>query len=355
MRKIYKNALIENKLCDFSVVNGKFEKFGKFADSGENLNGLTVIPGLIDIHIHGCLGFDVMEGNALEPMSKYLASRGVTAFLPTTMTMPFNDIRLATNVPLQTSGAKVPGFHLEGPYIAKSRRGAQNIAHIKNPNIAEFNTLKNIRLVTLAPEIDGAIEFIKECGAVVSIGHSNANYEKTLNAINAGANCLTHTFNAMTPLTHREPGIIGAAVEKNIFAQVICDGVHVHNSVLKMLYKIFGRERMIVISDALCATGMADGEYTFGGQNITVKNKTATLKNGVLAGSCADILDGVKNLISIGIPKADAIFMASRTPAMLLNENKGLLKEGFDADFAVADDDFNIYKTVIAGNTVFQK
>ena len=226
---------------------------------------------------------------------------------------------------------------------------AKNEEFIKNPDLEEFKNLKNMKMVTIAPELEGSLEFIKGCGAVVSLGHTDCTYNEAVDAINNGANCLTHTFNAMPPLHHREPGLIGAAMDKNAYVQVICDGIHIHPAVIRMLYKMFGKDRMVLISDAMRATGLSDGEYEFGGQKIIVKDKIARTESGALAGSTSTLMDCVKKAIEFGIPEEEAFYMATTTPSQLMNVKKGQIKPGFDADLIVLDDDGEIEMTVLNG------
>ncbi len=352
---IYKNACINGKMCDICVFGGKIVSLEKTNESGIDLGGQKVIPGLIDVHIHGSAGHDTMDGDAVPYMSEYLAANGITSFMPTTMTMPMEDIERVVCALDDVKGAQVLGYHLEGPYIAISRRGAQNAEHIRKPDIREIEKLPNVRMVTIAPEVEGAKEFTEKFKGVVSLGHTDADYAQTLEIIEAGANCLTHTFNAMTPFAHRAPGPIGAAIEKNIFVQIICDGVHLHKNVVQMLYRTFGKNRVVLISDSISATGMPDGFYMLGDQKIKVCGIHADLLDGTVAGSASNLMNDVKTAISFGIPEDDAIYMASRTPAMLMNENKGLLHVGFDADFVAVDKNFNVLRTVVAGETVYRR
>ena len=339
---IYKNAKINGEIKDIRVENGKFTEIGKINENGIDLKGQTVIPGLIDIHTHGAMGVDTMDGENIEIISEYLLKNGVTSWLPTTMTMDIKDIKRVTDKTPETKGAKILGYHLEGPYISAKYKGAQNEKYIKNPDIAEFESLKNIKMITLAPELTGSMEFIKNCKAVVSIGHTDCNYETAVKAIKNGAKCLTHTFNAMTPFHHRNAGPIGAAIDENIYVQVICDGLHLHKSIITLLYRTFGADRMILISDSMRATGLPDGEYEFGGQMIDVKGGVARTKDGALAGSTSNLMDCVKKAIELGIPKLDAIKMATETPARLLGIKKGKIEVGYDADFVVVDNKMNI-------------
>lgn len=356
MKKIFKNACINGEITDIIVEDGKFKEFKKCAEEGVDLKGLEVIPGLIDIHIHGSVNHDTMDMDVdgLNKISLYLAKQGVTSFLPTTMTVAIDDIKTVVNGEIpKTDGAEIIGYHLEGPYIADSRRGAQNPDHIRKPDIKEFEEFENVKMITVAPEVEGGIEFIKNCKAVVSIGHSDADYDTTLEAIENGAKCLTHTCNAMTPLNHRFPGIVGAAIAGDAYAQFILDGVHIHPVMALMFYRTFGKERMVLISDAVKAAGMPDGIYDLGGLPIKVVNSLATLLDSdTVAGSTSNLLLGVKNAIKFGIPKEDAIYMATKTPATLIGVNKGELSVGFDADFAVVDADLNVKMTVVGGRII---
>lgn len=353
MKTVYKNIDSDNN--DIICEDGKITYIGKTNESGIDLSGLSVYPGLIDIHAHGCAGFDTMDGSALLPMSEFLARSGTTSWLPTTMTAPADKIRKVVNTaaPSSKNAANILGFHLEGPYISPEFKGAQNIKYIKKPDIDEFKTFQNIKIITIAPELDSNFKFIKNCSARISIGHTGANYETTAKAIESGASCLTHTFNAMPPLHHRDPGPIGAAIDKNIYIQVICDGFHIHKSVITALFRTFGSSRMILISDSMRATGLTDGEYEFGGQKIKVTNKQAYTPDGAIAGSTSTLFECVKKAIEFGIPKDEAFSMASKTPAEYLGlKTKGQIKPGFDADFIAADKNLNLKCIVIGGEKI---
>ncbi len=353
MKKIFKNACVNGILTDIITENGVIVSLEKTDLDGEELGGAKVFSGLIDVHTHGCLGHDTMDG-VCEKMSMFYARNGVTSYLPTTMTASMDHLNNITSADIgSVKGAKILGFHLEGPYIADKYKGAQNGKHIRKPNIEEFKKLKNVKMITLAPELETGIEFIENCPCIVSLGHTGADHETADKAIKAGAKCLTHIFNAMPPLHHRTPSVIGAAADNNIYVQVICDGLHIHSSVIRILYKLFGRDRMVLISDSMRATGLGEGCYDLGGQEVNVKGREARLSDGTLAGSVATLLDCVKTAISFGIPEADAFAMASRTPAELLGVNKGRLEKGCDADFIVLDDDLNVVKTIIGGEEVY--
>ena len=347
---IFKNCNINGEIKDIRTENGIIKELGNLRGEGTDLKGARVFAGLIDIHSHGCMGYDTMDGDKLNEMSVYLAQNGVTSWLPTTMTMDMETIKSIVNINIpKTNGAEVLGFHMEGPYISKNRKGAQNERYIKAPDIEEFKSLENIQMVTLAPEQYRCLSFIKDCGAIVSIGHTDADYNCTMSAIEKGAKCLTHTFNAMPPLHHRDPGPVGAAIDGDIYVQVICDGLHIHKSVITMLYRTFGEDRMILISDSMRATGLDDGEYEFGGQRITVTNSVARTQSGAIAGSTSNLMQCVRKAIGLGIPEKAAFNMASKTPADLLGINKGRIDLGYDADFIVVDDEYNVAMTVKAG------
>ena len=350
--KLLKNAKLNGVLTDIAVEDGKIVKIGMIAGSGYDCGGCKIYPGLIDIHSHGCLGFDTMdEENHLEEMSVYQLEHGTTTWYPTTMTMSREDIKRATDRKIDgLRGATIAGFHMEGPFIHPKYKGAQNPDFITKPSLEFFSELKNIGIVTLAPELPGSKAFIENCPAVVSIGHSDADYDTAMGAMRTGAKCLTHTFNAMNGIHHRAPGPIGAASDsEGVYCQLITDGKHIHESSIRMLVKIMGKERIILISDCIRATGLGDGEYVFGGQKIIVKDATARLEVGNLAGSTSTLFDCVKNMIAFGYNEEDAVKMATENPAKLMGLNKGKIAVGYDADFILVDDGFNLVKAIARG------
>ncbi|MBQ6948000.1 MAG: amidohydrolase family protein, partial [Clostridia bacterium] len=232
---------------------------------------------------------------------------------------------------------------------------AQDPKYIRKPDLDEFEKLPNIKMVTVAPEVEGALEFIKNCKAIVALGHTDSDYDTAIKAIENGALCLTHTFNAMPPMLHRNPGVIGAAIEKNIYAQLICDGLHVQRGAVWALYKAFGPDRLVLISDSVQTAGLPDGRYTSGGLEVELKNNECRLLDGTLAGSSAFLLDCVKKAIEFGIPEADAFKMATETPANLLGVKKGKIEVGYDADFIFLDENYDLQVTVIDGEIYYQK
>ncbi len=343
---VLKNARIHGILQDLTVIDGKIAEIGKTNRDGIDCHGHTLRAGLIDIHTHGCGGFDTMDSD-LTALSELYRKGGVTAFLPTTMTMPYEALMQVTETIPATDGATILGFHLEGPYLAEGAKGAQNSQYLREPDLAAFSRIPNVKMVTLAPELAGAIPFIEGCDAIVCIGHTEADYDTCMDAARAGAKCLSHTCNAMPPFHHRAPGPIGAALDAALYAQVICDGIHIHPAMIRTLYRLFGKERMILISDSMRATGSPDGTYSFGGQEMRVEHGVARTLDGALAGSTSTLLDCVKAAISFGIPEEDAFHMASATPAALLGVNKGLLCVGCDADFILLDQENNLVDTFI--------
>ena len=346
-----KNASLKGVLSDIDIEGGKITAVRPHDPGceGEDLGGAVVIPGLVDIHSHGCAGFDTMDAR-YEEMCDFLAKHGTTSWCPTTMTMDFDSISKAMNANTDVPGTNIVGFHMEGPYISPKYKGAQNEKFIKSPDIEEFLKLPNVKIVTIAPELEGSMEFIKKCPAVVSIGHTAADYDKTIEAIEAGANCLTHTFNAMSPIHHRNPGPIGAAAEKQIFAQVISDGLHLHKAAVLMLYRLFGSDRMVLISDSMRATGLCDGEYEFGGQPIDVVDGVARTKDGAIAGSTSTLWQCVNKAVEFGIPFDEAVKMATETPAKHIGcDNKGSIEAGKDADILILSPEGAISRVMING------
>lgn len=344
------NALVDHHRTEIFVCDGKIcrERDLTGVPIVIDAGGASIHAGLVEIHAHGCLGYDTMEGH-LREMAAFEFSRGVTTWMPTTMTMPVEAIREATDqIPDRADGeSKIPGFHMEGPYVSAAKCGAQNREYLRNPSLDEFRKLRNILMVTVAPELPGAEEFISGAGVVVSLGHSEADYECGVSAFRNGARCLTHACNAMPPLLHREPSLIGAAIMEDGYIQVICDGIHIHRAMVLALYRMFGPERMILISDSIRAAGLADGTYSFGGQQITVRDSVARTGSGALAGSTVSLHDCVRKAIAYGIPEDDAYRMASRTPSELMGWKKGRILPGYDAEFVLTDQNGTIIRTLI--------
>lgn len=323
--------------------------------------GLYVIPGLVDVHIHGAVGHDFCDGNpeGLKETATYLKNHGVTSFCPTSMTLPAEELKKIFQsvllLPGDSSHASVAGIHMEGPFISPGKKGAQKASYIVPPDIASFQELNEacngmIRLVTIAPELEGSMDFIEALHDVVSIslGHSEADYDVALSAFTAGANHATHLFNAMPSLLHRNPGIIGAAFDSpHAMVEIICDGIHIAPSVMRMVFQLFGEDRVILISDAMRATGMEDGTYELGGQDVFKKGNRATLKDGTLAGSATNLFDCMKQAVAFGIPLESAVKAASVNPAKSIRaEHIGSLAPGKEADVLLVDKELNLVRVV---------
>lgn len=347
---VLKNVTVDGVLTDLTVncKTGKILSTEKSAAQGRDMNGAEVIPGFVDIHSHGCMGYDTMDGDKLPEMSAFLAAHGTTSWCPTTMTAKIADIRAVVTHPNKPkTGAHIVGFHLEGPYIAPKYCGAQRADLAKAPDLSDFAGLDGIALMTLAPELDGAMDYIKNAPFPIALGHTAADFETAKAAFLAGASGVTHTFNAMPPLHHREPSVIGAALVENAYAQVICDGKHIHPAVILALYRMFGPDRMVLISDSMRATGLPDGLYELGGQPVIVKEGTARTESGALAGSTSTLAECVRCAVSFGIPRTDAIKMATETPARYLGLPKGKIAAGYDADLLIVDGDLNIQEVIL--------
>ena len=346
------NANIKGEILNLNIENGIIKEISvKPFENGTDLKGKKVIPGLIDVHTHGLKGVDTMDAD-FENLCLYQALNGTTSFLPTTMTLGYDDLLKVCNAKTDYKGAQILGFHFEGPYISEKYKGAQNPKFIKKPSIEDFKLFKNVKMITIAPELEGSLEFIRAVSkeVVVSIGHTDCTYETALKAIEAGANCLTHTYNAMPHFDKREPGPIGAGFEKNIYAQLICDGFHISKPVILATYKMFGPEKLTLISDSIRPAGLPDGEYESGGLKVMVNDNTIRLLDGTIAGSGACLWDCVKKCVEFGIPFDDSVKMATETPAEMLKlRNKGRVEVGCDADLLIIDQDLNIENIIIGG------
>lgn len=333
--------------------------------------GGYVAPGLIDMHIHGYLGKDVCDGEeeSIRTISKGLLSNGVTGYLPTTMTEDMKTIRKALEVCRKLKeesktwqGSEILGCHAEGPFISESKKGAQDAKYILRPDAAFVKEYADIiKTITLAPEEDtedfAAIrEITRDTDVVVSMGHTSASYETAVAGVNAGVKHATHLFNAMTPLAHRAPGVVGAALNTDVSAEVIVDTFHVDASLYNMLWKLKGR-KLCFITDCLPAGGLPEGEYTLGGQKIIYKGIVCRLEDGTVAGSVLKLNKGVWNVYTNSdIPLYECVNCASLNVATVLGleKVKGSLETGKDADIIITDSEFNIEKTIIKGEIKYE-
>jgi N-acetylglucosamine-6-phosphate deacetylase len=342
---------------------------GPVLDCGEN----TVVPGFVDVHIHGSGGWNVMRGpDAVREVSQFIAQFGVTSWLPTLLpraSIPeLVDVIRANLVALTEPGnaAQAIGYHLEGPYLNPKRPGAIWREWFRPPNVAEIEQLLSaapgwVRLMTLAPELPGGLEAVRALragGATASIGHSDARSSEALAAVGAGVTHATHTFNAMRPLHHRDPGVVGAVlVSSAITAELIADGVHVEPVAMQALIQAKGAARVALITDAVAPAGLPDGSYDFDGQPITVKAGKATLADGTIAGSVGTFDAGVRRVVrECGVGLADAALMAATVPARSVGvaDRKGSITAGRDADLVVLDADLRVRLTMARGRVVYR-
>lgn len=330
--------------------------------------GQRLIPGMIDVHIHGANGFDMMDGReeSIQEVSRTCASTGCTSFLATSVSSTIEDllamIDSVKRVVGHEVGAKIAGIHLEGPYLNPIRKGMQNEKYLRHPDIKEMKMIFKeadslIQMVTIAPELPGGMElisFLKEQGVIISIAHSDATYEEAKKAFEAGASHVTHCFNGMRPIHHRDPGIVVAAFEEeHVSLQAIVDHIHLHPAIIRLMHRSKGPEGMVLITDALQAMGMGDGDYLFGGHHVTVTNGVARLHDGMLASSTVTMNEALRYTVETGISLTDAVQMASTTPARILGlQQKGAIAVGMDADLVLLDDDFQVQWTMIDGHIV---
>ncbi len=328
-----------------------------------------VIPGLIDIHVHGSVGSDTMDAtpDSLTNMSAFFVKHGVTSFLPTTITQS----RQATNTAVQNvlqyreedGGAHPLGIHLEGPYLSREYKGAQPAEFLRDPEPSEYQKWFEtgiIQRMTIAPELPGSLDLIRagvRYGVRFSAGHTGASYAQIKQAMNEGLSQSTHTFNGMAGLHHREPGVLGAILsDDRITCEVIADGVHVHPAVLQLLVRLKGVERVILVTDAIRAAGLEDDSYDLGGQFITVHEHIARTAAGGLAGSTLTLERAVWNMVHMGevsIQHAVTMATANSAAAAGFAGQKGVIKPGVDADITIVDSDFNIWLTMISGKVVY--
>ena len=373
----YKNARI---FCsDFQFRTGAFEvKDGKFGavlpkfvpEDAIDLQGATVIPGLIDVHNHGNSGADFSDGDyaGVKKMAAYLAQHGITSFAPASMTLPYDVLEKAFATAKQLHDeapeghSRLMGIQMEGPYFSEKKKGAQNGEYLKNPDFDGFKKLYDgcgglVKIVDVAPELPGAAEFIDKAKdlCTVSVAHTDSDYEHARMAFQMGATHLTHLYNAMPGIHHRNPGVIPAASETpSVRAELICDGMHIHPASVRLAFAIFGGERMILVSDALRCCGMPDGEYELGGQPVFLAGGVAKLADGTLAGSATNLYDCMKNAILFGIREEDAVRACTYNPACALGvqDQVGSIATGSLADFIVCRSDYTGRRVFMSGKEI---
>ncbi|MGN0474708.1 MAG: N-acetylglucosamine-6-phosphate deacetylase [Acutalibacteraceae bacterium] len=366
---LYKNGL--TVLPDFTIAEadvrvskGRIIEIvprGAISDSdGEiDISGRILAPGFIDMHIHGCCGADFSSDGdtsaCLDKMSEFLHSRGIAAFAPAAMTMPYDElcslmIRYQKATVNPRSGAIPAGIYLEGPFLSAVKCGAQQSEYIQPPDFEKFEELyrlsgENIRVACVAPETDGAVEFIRQAAEVcrVSAAHTAADYDTMRSAIEAGISNATHLYNGMNSITHREPNGAAALLESGSFCELICDGIHVHPAMIRLTYRLIGCDRLCIVSDSMSAAGLGDGEFKLGGQKVLVSGSRARLADGRLAGAVATAYDGFRNAVKFGIPPLDALRAVTINPARALGIDNilGSIAVGKSAKMILLDENFN--------------
>ena len=370
---ILKDEIIEGYALLLSDVIEAVIPQDKLPENAEIIDaqGGYIAPGLIDLHIHGYLGCDVCDGDedAMKTISKGLLANGVTGYLPTTMTVDMKVIRKSLEVcrslmneSKSWDGSAILGVHAEGPFISEGKKGAQDAKYILKPDasfVKEYSDV--IKIITLAPETDeknfSAIrEICKDTSVTVSMGHTSADYDTAMASTRAGVKHATHLFNAMTPLAHRAPGVVGAALNSDVSCELIVDTFHVSAALYDMLFRLKGR-KLCFITDCLPAGGLPYGEYTLGGAKIVYRDIVCRLEDGTVAGSVLHLNEGVWNAFTnSSIPLHECVNCASLNPATVLGiaDRKGSIEVGKDADVIITDDNFNIVKTIIAGEVKYE-
>lgn len=376
---IIRNAMVYTQEGGFEskdiCIKGEF--FGDSCDDDEVLNagGCYAIPGLTDLHFHGCVGYDFCDGNeeAINKIASFQASVGVTTIIPATMTVEEDALlrickAAAEYFKKQEQGqygrnAVLCGINMEGPFISVEKKGAQNPALVRKPDAVLFDSMQKasgglIKLLAIAPESEGAISFIKERKkeVILSVAHTAADYDTAMEAFSAGAGHVTHLYNAMPPFSHRQPGVVGAAADAQAEVEIICDGVHVHPSVIRATLKMLGEDHVIFISDSMRATGLADGNYTLGGQAVAVTGNRAVLEDGTLAGSVTSLMDCLKNaVLKMGVPLETAVKCAAVNPAKSVGiyDKYGSITTGKYANLVLLDrEDLTVRKVFLKGREI---
>ena len=370
---IIKNAAVFHETDGFQqkdiTIDGQFFANHSADSSVINATDLYAIPGLIDIHTHGCMKSDyaISDSASINHMLEYEASNGVTGICATTMTLSEQALTEACHQIKNSHtelGAAIVGINLEGPFVSPDKLGAQNPEFLAKPDYDMFCRLQKesgniVKLIDLAPEIDGAMELIEKLSKDVrcSLAHTTADYDTAMKAFTCGARHLTHLYNAMPPFSHRAPGVIGAACDtESVTVELICDGIHVHPSVVRTTFKMFGDDRIILISDSMMATGLTDGIYELGGLPVEVKDNVATLvEGGNIAGSVTNLMNCMRIAVKdMKIPLHSAVKCASVNPAKAIGiyDQRGSIEQGKFADLVLLDQDLNIKYVVVRGKLV---
>lgn len=365
---LIKNARVFLPPGGFTTADVRFEErieaVGRLPGSGFDADGAYLIPGLVDIHTHGAFNADFSDGTpeALHTMARFFLSRGITSFAGTTMALPedtlLSIIHNARDFERGKMEARLLGIHFEGPFISKEKRGAHDARYIRGADLGLFERLhaaagESMLFLDTAPELPGAQAFIagaaKHCR--VSLGHCMAGYDNACAAFDWGATHVTHMFNAMPPYLHRAPGPVGAAYDKGAFVEIIADGVHLHESVVRGVFSMFPANKIVLISDSMRAAGLPGGTYDLGGQAVTVRDGKAALADGTIAGSCITLMDAVRNCVRFSIPLAHAVAAATCNAAASAGRPLlvGSIEPGYHADMLLLDEELNILQTYMGG------
>lgn len=367
-RIIMPDGVIEDKALAYDDRIFGTVDIGEVCGEVTDAHGMFVSPGFVDVHIHGYNGADASDADAdgLKTIAEGIAQHGVLSFLPTTMTIEknallhaFDNARKAKQESISWRGAEILGVHSEGPFINPAKKGAQNESAILAPD-AQFiiDNSDIVRMVTVAPEMSGGLDFVRsvrsESDVVVSLGHTDTDFETALHAIELGADHFTHLFNAMSPLSHRSPGAVGAALSSSAFCELIADTLHVHTGLYPMLCRLKG-DKLILITDCTRAGGMPDGEYELGEQRFTLRGIECRLDDGTIAGSVLTMDKAVRNILEhTDLPIHRAVAMASLCPALSIGAvNKGSLLPGNDADIILFDEQINIKRVIKKGHEIY--
>ena len=361
-----KALLYDEKIRGIVEIEEAFSR----AETRIDAKGFYISPGFVDIHIHGYDGVDTMDGGVevIQTIAKGITANGVTSFLPTTMTMSREAIDISIEsvrkaMKQKAHGADVLGVHMEGPFLNIAYKGAQNKKYFQSPDAAYVKNHQDvIKHITIAPEIEGALEFIKEIyqdtKISLSMGHTAATFEEAAQGIECGIHHATHLFNAMSPLHHRDPGVVGATLASDISCEVICDMIHVHPRLFQMLSHIKGPDKLVLVTDCMCAGGKEEGKYSLGGQKVIVKNGSARLESGHLAGSVLKLNNALENMIiHTNVPIEQAIRYVTINPATVIGveDKKGTLEIGKDADITIFNKGIKIEMTIGKGKMLYEK
>jgi len=381
MMKVLKGKILTGKQTVEGFLLIKDDKILNIQNNIENISkkeieyydysSSFIVPGFIDMHLHGGWGYDFLDGetSGINKVSKKLLEHGVTGFLPTfscsSMEKLLNSIRITREFIGREEGAEILGIHLEGPFINKEFSGGLNSSYIIDPDKDILNKILKaadgkIKKITIAPEVKGSkdiIDLLRENNIIISAGHSAASYEEIEDATGNGLSSITHLFNAMVPLHHREPGIIGAALlSDSLNAEIIVDGIHIRPEIIKIAFSLKKAKGISLVSDSIKATGLDDGNYESGGLRVKITSGIPRLENGKLAGSTLTLDKAVRNIVDFGISNMrESIIMASKSPSRVLGlNNKGCIKKGNNADLAVLNKALEVMATFVDGNLLFK-